>query len=221
MVAIILKFILAVIISALLFAYSVWIKPQQGKTTKWHTLLSLLHSVFPVFYTLKRRIVVAVAKFYVRLKNSENVRRFFIRILLIVLLVVQIVDAYASDESLCLYNNMANKANLDMCMPIDFIGQMLYLLSNTSSPIQTAIYTTLISFVLTSCLFNYKIVNVLLLSLRNSMALFIEWSTISVLLLIAGGGQYFIISESMICVLIASCLYPNKKDIISFYYNNK
>ena len=81
--------ILAFVLTAIPFAFHLWIKPRKASSNKWGSLYSVLSAI------------------YERMKHSDNARKFFTRVFLIVLLFVQYVDFEAANAANLLSNELA------------------------------------------------------------------------------------------------------------------
>ena len=171
--------------------------------------MSLVASLLPFFLALKRRAAVFFMRICRRMKFSDNARKFFIFSVIVVLLLVQATD-YASSLSAQSIHSMlwadgaAQVNRHEWNFMID--GTMIH--SSCSYHVPVVLYFALI--ILTVVLLSsYKMTDAVLLSLKSN-ALFCWWGFTAVILVFVGYGQYMVVSECMLVVMMASNVYPPK-----------
>ena len=96
MFVLILKFILAFVLTAIPFVFHYWIKPKSKISPKWKNSISFLETNHPYFLRRKRMAVAWLLRVYRKMKFSRNARKFFTYILIVILLAFQVVDFQAA-----------------------------------------------------------------------------------------------------------------------------
>ena len=200
MFAITLKVILAFVLTAIPFAFHLWVKPRQASSTKWGNLYSVLSAI------------------YERMKHSDSVRKFFTRVFLIVLLFVQYVDFEAANAANLLSNELAqgrvtmtgqivNVADLSLLDNMFDSGEGI---ADYFYPFQTPIFLSVGCLMVVSLMFYYRISDKVLSFLHgNNMAFSLVAQT--VIFVMAGHcGQYLCAAETVFIILMAAAVYPDK-----------
>lgn len=200
MFAITLKVILAFVLTAIPFAFHLWVKPRQASSTKWGNLYSVLSAI------------------YERMKHSDKARKFFTRVFLIVLLFVQYVDFEAANAANLLSNELAqgrvtmtgqivNVADLSLLDNMFDSGEEI---ADYFYPFQTPIFLSVGCLMVVSLMFYYRISDKVLSFLHgNNMAFSLVAQT--VIFVMAGHcGQYLCAAETVFIILMAAAVYPDK-----------
>lgn len=218
MFAITLKVILAFLLTAIPFAFHLWVKPKQATSNKWGSLYSVLSAYYPKFNTFKKKVRGWLSAFYERMKRSDNARKFFTRIFLIVLLLVQYVDFEAANAANLLSNEFVqgkasaagkikNAADLSLLDNMFDSGEEI---ADYFYPFQTPIFLSVGCLLVVSLMSFYRISDKVLSFLHgNNMAFFLVAQT--VIFVMAGHcGQYLCAAETVFVILMAAAVYPDK-----------
>ena len=96
MFILVLKLILALVLTMIPFVFHYWIKPKSKESPKWKNSISILEENLPSIRRKKRIIFLWFMRFYKKMKFSRNARKFFTYILIVSMLIVQFVDFQAS-----------------------------------------------------------------------------------------------------------------------------
>lgn len=96
MFILVLKLILALVLTMIPFVFHYWIKPKSNESPKWKNSISILEENLPSIRRKKRIIFLWFMRFYKKMKFSRNARKFFTYILIVSMLIVQFVDFQAS-----------------------------------------------------------------------------------------------------------------------------
>lgn len=211
-----LKLLLAFILTAMPFAFHIFVKPQVDGHGKWHSLPSLFMSVMPKLCSWKRRVIVWLVHFRNRMKSSVNARKFFTLVLCLVMLLVQAVDFYSVNESWSVHERMIVEGRTVHCVTDCCFEQIGDLLSDSCYPYQTSASTTLAMLSLAVLIMNHKMANAVLVTLKKYDVLFVECAVFVLVFTFVGCGHYMVVAECLLCVMMASVAYPDISRHISY-----
>ena len=96
---IVLKWLLAMLLTSVPFVFHYCIKPKAASSDKWRNFYSFLSARMP---WLKRKALAVkawISYVYHKMYRSDNGRKFFTLVLVICMLVFQVVDFYAAKEA--------------------------------------------------------------------------------------------------------------------------
>lgn len=99
MVMIVLKWLLAMLLTSVPFVFHYCIKPKAASSDKWRNFYSFLSARMP---WLKRKALAVkawISYVYHKMYKSDNGRKFFTLVLVICMLVFQVVDFHAAKEA--------------------------------------------------------------------------------------------------------------------------
>ena len=99
MVMIVLKWLLAMLLTSVSFVFHYCIKPKAASSDKWRNFYSFLSARMP---WLKRKALAVkawISYVYHKMYRSDDGRKFFTLILVICMLVFQVVDFHAAKEA--------------------------------------------------------------------------------------------------------------------------
>lgn len=191
------KIILALLLSALPFLYVTYIRPKEKTSPIWRNMFTVLATKMPRLGAARR----AVGKFFHRLydgmKKSDNFRKFFSLITLLLMIAVQFVD-FSATTSIA---KMLQEASHDSCQTAKVIA--------VYDTIMTRPHATLLAACLSMTLFSYKAADWLLTRLHNRRKFFFCIALIALIILFAS-PSYLIVTEVLEMMLIAALIYPNK-----------
>lgn len=136
-------------------------------------------------------------RMYEGMKRSENFRKFFTLILLMVMLAMQFIDFHASTEIARMLQD-SNASHNDTMLTMA-----------TYAPLMTRPYATLIAAALSLSFFSYKLADKVLTKLHNNRRLF-ALIGLAVVLLTVFLPRWIVVSEMLAITLMAGYVYPNK-----------
>ena len=96
---IVLKWLLAMLLTSVPFVFHYCIKPKAASSDKWRNLYSFLSARMP---WLKRKALAVkawISYVYHKMYRSDNGRKFFTLVLVICMMVFQVVDFNAAKEA--------------------------------------------------------------------------------------------------------------------------
>ena len=191
------KITLILILSALPFLYAHYIRPKQESSSKWRNMFAAIGSHFPNLRNLKTAVINLLVTFYRGMKKSDNFRKFFTLVILLVMIASQFVDFTASSA-------IAERAR-------ECQGNSLRTLHVASvySPLMSRPYATAMAAVMSLLFFSYKASDKLLTALHRYNKLFL-FVAILVMLIIFISPRYFIVAEMLFIILMAAWIYPEK-----------
>lgn len=200
-----LKLILAFLLSAVPFLYVLFIKPKRETSSVWRNMFTVIGSQLPRLKAVKTACSRFFHRLYEGMKRSDNFRKFFSLITLLLMIAVQFIDFSASTE---IARGIREISQSDA----ETYGEIEKQLSHTIAiygPLMTKPHATVLAACLSLSLFAYSSANWLLTKLRNSRRIFFFTALITLFFLFAS-PRYFIVAEVMEMMLMAAVIYPNK-----------
>lgn len=220
MIMIVLKTVLAVMLTAIPFLFHYCVKPKSATPGKWHSLLSFLISKMPTFRRWYAALKAWLSYVHKKMYRSDNGRKFFTLVLIIVMLVYQVVDYHSAKAAYGIYfESFAEGKNLSLTpyiLDIPWIGMEVELgpkevMGNILYPFQTHVLTFLVSMGLTLPLFSYRLADKILLGIHQSLRLEIILAVLAILISMVDFGRFFLLSEMFFILLLSGMVYPFKE----------
>lgn len=192
------KIILAILLSAIPFLFAIFIKPK-AKEGKWKNVFTLSNINSEKVASGAGKIRIFIKKIYQAMKYSDNARKFFIMLLIIIMIVFQWIDSEATQTAIReVIGNRENvhleRESIEMFFP--FI----------TSPI-----VTILSMIYTLILFRYKWSNKLLTKIGTSKKVIVLIVAMIMLSIVVGNGHFFLLGEILFLTLIWALILPKKK----------
>ena len=192
------KIILAILLSAIPFLFAIFIKPK-AKEGKWKNVFTLSNINSEKVASGAGKIRIFIKKIYEAMKYSDNARKFFIMLLIIIMIVFQWIDSEATQTAIReVIGNRENvhleRESIEMFFP--FI----------TSPI-----VTILSMIYTLILFRYKWSNKLLTKIGTSKKVIVLIVAMIMLSIVVGNGHFFLLGEILFLTLIWALILPKKK----------
>ena len=220
MIMIVLKTVLAVMLTAVPFLFHFWVKPKSATPGKWHSSLSFLLSKMPTFRRWYASLKAWLCYVYKKMYRSDNGRKFFILVLIIVMLVYQVVDYHSAKMAYGLYAESSSLGKSLSLTPyildIPWIGIEVEfgpkaVMGNLLYPFQTHVLAFLVAMGLTLPLFSYRLADRILLGIHKSLRLEIILAILAILMAAVDFGRFFLLSEMLFILLLAGMVYPFKE----------
>ena len=206
MVILNIKIILALLLTAVPFAYAYYVRPRKDKTGVWRNSFTFLSAQWPWL----KRIATTIGKFcrrmYDGMKRSDNFRKFYILMVLLAILAYQYIDFHTASNMLEAARDMVENSGektAEKCAE-KFPVLKAYI------PFITSRYATITAAVMGLSLFSYRISNWLLTRLHGSRKIFFGFA-LTILVTLTLSPRIFIIAETMFIILMAAFFYPDKK----------
>ncbi len=200
-----LKLILACVLSAIPFLYASYVKPRRKTSKVWRNMYTAIGAMMPHLKIVRQACVKFLHRLYDGMKRSDNFRKFFTLVVLLLMIGVQFVDYTASVDIAQLINDAAKgdggstlQATSQASQAITVYGSLM------SKP-----HATLLAAAISLTLFAYSIADRLLTRLHNSQKLFFFIGGCTMLVLQAA-PRFFIVAEMMEMLLLSAMVYPNK-----------
>lgn len=212
MFILVLKLILAFILTMIPFVFHYWIKPKSKESPKWKNSISILEENLPYIRRKKRIIFVCFMRFYKKMKFSRNARKFFTYILIVSMLIVQFVDFQASKYAKE-YLNEATSISVEKtqpgnsaCLAVKHKASAMLLRSHT-----TPFWAFNLCLVITLATFSYRLSDMVLTQIHNVR--WIKWAmgVAIVLFIVASLGRLLLVAEISYLILMAGLIYPNPR----------
>lgn len=212
MFILVLKLILAFILTMIPFVFHYWIKPKSKESPKWKNSISILEENLPYIRSKKRIIFVCFMRFYKKMKFSRNARKFFTYILIVSMLIVQFVDFQVSKYAKE-YLNEATSISVEKtqpgnstCLAVKHKASAMLLRSHT-----TPFWAFNLCLVITLATFSYRLSDMVLTQIHNVR--WIKWAmgVAIVLFIVASLGRLLLVAEISYLILMAGLIYPNPR----------
>ena len=149
---IVLKWLLAMLLTSVPFVFHYCIKPKAASSDKWRNFYSFLSARMP---WLKRKALAVkawISYVYHKMYRSDNGRKFFTLVLVICMLVFQ-VEWAAKGKALSLTPYNIGLPGIDGEVelgPKSFMENILY-------PFQTSLWVYMVALMMTLLLFSYRL----------------------------------------------------------------
>lgn len=163
---IVLKWLLAMLLTSVPFVFHYCIKPKAASSDKWRNFYSFLSARMP---WLKRKALAVkawISYVYHKMYRSNNGRKFFTLTLVICMLVFQVVDFHAAKEACSFQVEWAAKGKALGLTPYDIglpgidgeveLGSKSFM-ENILYPFQTSLWVYMVALMMTLLLFSYRL----------------------------------------------------------------
>lgn len=204
-----LKIILAFLLSAVPFLYVSFVKPRQETSPRWRNMFATIGSLginrLPQYKAAKTACAKFLHRLYEGMKRSDNFRKFFSLITLLLMIAVQFIDFTASTE---IARGIREISQSD-AETYGEIEKQLTLTIAIYGPLMSKPHATMLAACLSLTLFVFGSANWLLTRLHNSRKLFSIVTCITLFILFIS-PRYLIVVEVMEMMLMAAVIYPNK-----------
>ena len=211
MFILVLKLILALVLTMIPFVFHYWIKPKSKESPKWKNSISILEENLPSIRRNKRIIFLWFMRFYKKMKFSRNARKFFTYILIVSMLIVQFVDFQASKyakehlneaTSISVENTQSRNST---CLAIKHKASTK-LRSHT-----TPFWAFNLCLIITLATFSFRLSDMVLTKIHNVR--WIKWvmGVAIVLLIVTSIGRLLLVAEISYLILMAGLIYPNPR----------
>ncbi|MBQ9362410.1 MAG: hypothetical protein IJT97_03205 [Bacteroidaceae bacterium] len=192
-----LKLILACLLSAVPFFYASYIRPKKDSSSVWRNMFTAIGTQMPRLRAVKIAVVNFIHKLYEGMKRSDNFRKFFSLIVLLLMIAVQFVDFSASTA----VARMVQDTTTDTAETANII--------NIYGPLMTRPHATILAASISLTLFSYISANWILTRLHNRKKFFLIVANLALLVLLSS-PRYFIVAEILELLLMAALIYPDK-----------
>lgn len=198
MVYLYIKIILAILLSAIPFIFSIFIKPKT-KDGKWRNVFKISDINSEKVANGAGKIRKFIMRMYEAMKYSDNARKFFIMLLIITMIVVQWIDSEATQTAVKAIIGNRENIHLDKESMIMFF------------PFITSPIVTILAMIYTLILFRYKWSNKLLTKISTSKKMIVLFVAMIMLSIVVGNGRFFLLGEILFLTLIWALIMPKKK----------
>lgn len=220
MVVIVLKLILAMVLTMVPFGFHYWVKPKGKNSQKWSSSYGFLASKMPWFSRKVGAMKGWLSYVYQKMHRSYNGRKFFILVLLIAMLLYQVVDFHAAQEAYWLQAESSSMGK-DMSLTPYYINLPMMesrvelgpkpLMDSVLYPFFSHFWVYPLAMMLTLPLFSYKVADGILLRIHGSWLLQVILAFLSVAMAAMDYGRVFLLSELFFILLMAGMGYPFKQ----------
>ena len=200
-----LKLILAFLLSAIPFLYVSLIKPKRETSSVWRNMFTAIGSQLPHLKAVKTACSKFLHRLYEGMKRSDNFRKFFTLITLLLMIAVQFIDFSASTEIARGIKAVAESSSKSTSETISDVNQVIAVYGSLMSKP----HATVLAACLSMLLFAFGPANWLLTRLHNSRRIFFFAALVTLFFLFVS-PRYFIVGEIMEMMLMAALIYPNK-----------
>ncbi len=204
-----LKIILAFLLSAVPFLYVSFIKPRQNTSPRWRNLLAAIGSLginkLPQVKAAKAACIKFLYRIYEGIKRSDNFRKFFTLLTLLVMIAVQYVDFSASADVAAMIRDTTMKGSATAAQAATEGSRIIAVYG----PIMSKPHATLLAACISMILFVFKCGDWLLTQLHHSSRLF-GLTAVVALIFLFGSPRYIIVAETICMMLMAALIYPDR-----------
>lgn len=200
-----LKIIIAFLLSAVPFLYVTLIKPKRETSSVWRNMFTAIGSLLPRLKAVKTACSKFLHRLYEGMKRSDNFRKFFTLITLLLMIAVQFIDFSASTE---IARGIREISQSDA----ETYGKIETRIAHTIAvygSLMSKPHATVLAACLSLTLFVFGSANWLLTRLHNSRKFFFFIALVTLIILFTS-PRYFIVVEIMEMMLMAALIYPNK-----------
>lgn len=212
MFILVLKLILALVLTMIPFVFHYWIKPKSNESPKWKNSISILEENLPSIRRKKRIIFLWFMRFYKKMKFSRNARKFFTYILIVSMLIVQFVDFQASKyakehlneaTSISVENTQSRNST---CLAIKHKASTKLLRSHT-----TPFWAFNLCLIITLATFSFRLSDMVLTQIHNVRRIKWVMGVAIVFLIVTSIGRLLLVAEISYLILMAGLIYPNPR----------
>lgn len=199
------KIILAFLLSALPFFYISFIRPKEKTSPVWRNMFTALGTQMPRLRAAKRAVGKFFHRLYEGMKKSDNFRKFFSLVTLLLMIAVQFIDFSASTE---IARGIREISQSDA----ETYGEIEKQLSHTIAiygPLMSKPHASVLAACLSLILFSYTAADWLLTKLHNRRKFFFAIALLALIVLFLS-PRYIIVTEVLEMILMAAFIYPNK-----------
>ena len=126
---IVLKVVLALLLTLVPFVFHYVIKPKASSSPKWRSFYSFLSTKMPCIRRKASKVKAWISYVYGKMHRSRNGRKFFILVLLVMMLVFQVVDYHAARQAYQLLGESALPSGAMSLTPyhirVPFLGEVM------------------------------------------------------------------------------------------------
>ncbi len=200
-----LKIILAFLLSAIPFLYVSFVKPKRETSKVWRNMFTAIGSQLPRLKAVKTTCAKFMHRLYEGMKRSDNFRKFFTLITLLLMIAVQFVDYSSSVEVARMIRDAANEGAETAAKAAAYTSHVIAVYGSLMSKP----HATLLAACLSLILFVFKAGDWLLTRLHNSRKIFFTVAMMTLIILFTS-PRFFIVVEVLEMMLMAALIYPNK-----------
>lgn len=163
---IVLKWLLAMLLTSVPFVFHYCIKPKAASSDKWRNFYSFLSARMPWMKRKALAVKAWISYVYHKMYRSDNGRKFFTLVLVICMLVFQVVDFHAAKEACSFQVECAAKGKALSLTPYDIglpgmdgeveLGPKSFM-ENILYPFQTSLWVYMVALMMTLLLFSYRL----------------------------------------------------------------
>ena len=204
-----LKVILAFVLTAIPFAYHVWVQPNQDSSPLLRNLSTAVMACLPKLRGVVKKAKSFLSWYYDKMKTSISARKLFTLVLVMVLLAVQYVDYETTLYAVGANHLVAeassflemDEAGMGSCLWNAWEKNLLFL------PSHTPYNLIMVNLLCTFLLFNYRIAENVLTCLNQKKVIFSLSAAVSVALILID-GRLLIGSECIYILLGVGAIFP-------------
>ena len=184
-------------LSALPFVFASYIRSKTKSSHGRRGFFSVLGTQMPRLKAVKNAVVKFFHRLYDGMRRSDNFRKFFTLIILLLMIGVQFVDYSASQE----VARLSQEHQVSAENGASFI--------HVYAPLMSRPHAIFIAAFLSLSFFFFRVADSVLTILHNERRIFHFFALLTLIILFAS-PRYIIIVEVMEMILMAAMIYPNK-----------
>lgn len=213
---IVLKVVLALLLTLVPFVFHYVIKPKASSSPKWRSFYSFLSTKMPCIRRKVAKVKAWISYVYGKMHRSRNGRKFFILVLLVMMLVFQVVDYHAARQAYQLLGESALPSGTMSLTPyhirVPFLGEVM--MPGSGKLLESLLYPFLTQAWLCHCpgihydAVSYRLADRILLRIHASRILQISLASVAILMVVVSMGRCFLLFELLMMLLMAGIIYP-------------
>ena len=217
---IVLKVVLALLLTLVPFVFHYVIKPKASSSPKWRSFYSFLSTKMPCIRRKVAKVKAWISYVYGKMHRSRNGRKFFILVLLVMMLVFQVVDYHAARQAYQLLGESSLLSGTMSLTPyhirVPFLGEVMVpgsgkLVVPLLYPFLTKAWVYVMALGTTIMLFSYRLADRVLVGIHGSRCLQILLASLAIVVAVVDCGRAFLMGELIFILLMAGMVYPFKQ----------
>lgn len=191
------KFLLAMLITAVPVFFRFYIKPKSKSEKDWKNIFTWLETKSEFFAKIKKKSRAIAKSFFEGMKYNKKIRKFYILLMVITMLLVEIADLKMS-QTIATFVLKYTGGSQIKAFDIDY----LY-------PLLTNTFSTVTAFLMSIVLLSYRFANFILTKLHDNLYVFIFTSLLAVGLGLLCDGRMILLALTLLIILNTACYYPD------------
>lgn len=215
----ILKLILVFVLTLIPIFFGLYVKPKQDTSDRCRNLFTFIESYMPFIKSCSSKLFKKLKALWSKMQRTENGRKFFTCLVIILLLAIQYIDFQSTSEvtEVCKNAMLRHTEQKFITATPNTTEAMVFGIKsfyNYWYPYITPLITYVVAMVTTLALFSDKLAGVIFKNISGKRYVTIITIEMIWILAVIDEGRNFLLSETLIVLLIAGMIYPGRKSNI-------